>query len=276
MAAGTACSVRLISDTVYIEHFLKEHNLKDIIGSVFIWDIKMNLALTAGLGTSMSIANKIWDGTSVPAKLFIDSSSASDDTGGTDHVQEATVIGIVADGTPTADPMPTNGTTGLDTGATLWRRIVHSYSSAWGSGDDDAAGNITIQDDAGGTNVYLTIAAAANESDGMKIYLGGGWKAMVDMKMNITAMEDTSKLGNISMKAQYNGFIGYGTDPDYAYDILAMGQNGAAQSKRLFPGVWEVPAGGEGTIDFENGYLGATASALCQARVIVWKDKRSS
>ena len=274
MAAGAACSVRLISDTVYIEKFLKDHNLKDIVGSIFIWDIKMNQALTAGLGTSMSIANAIMDGTGTPAKVFIDSTSASDDVGGTDHLQQATVLGIVADGTPTKDTMPTNGTTGLDTGTALWRRIVHAYGTAWGSGDDDAAGTVTIQDDAAGTNKYLTIAAAANESDGLKIYLGGGWKAMVEMEMNITAMEDTTKAGNISMKAQYNGFTGYGTDPDYAYDILSMGRNGAAAPRRLFPGEWEVPAGGEGTIDFECSYLGATASALCQARVIVWKDKR--
>jgi hypothetical protein len=270
MAAGAACSVRLISDSVYITKYLRDHNL-DIVGKAFIWDIRMNLALTNGLGTSMSIANAIMNGTVTPAKVFVDSSSASDDTGGTDHCQEVTVIGIVADGTPTLDRMPTNGLTGLDTGEALWRRLVHAYGSAWGSGDDDAAGNITIQDDAAGTNDYLTIAAGANESDGLKIYLGGGWRAMVEMEMNITAMEDTTKAGNISMKALYNGFEEHGTDPDYAYDILSMGRNGAAVNKRLFPGVWYVEEGGEGTIDFENTYLGATGSAMCSARVIVWK-----
>ena len=273
MAAGAACSVRLIKEGVAIEKFLKDNNLEHIIGSKFIWDIRMNLALTAGLGTKMSIADNIFDGTVTPATMFIDSSSASDDTGSTDHCQEVTVLGIVADGTHTKDTMATNGTTGLDTGAVSWRRIIHSYGSAWGSGDDDAAGDIYIQDDAAGTTKYLKIAATANESDGLKIYLGGGWKCMVELEMNPVATAASANNTMIAMKAVYNGFKEHGTDPDYAYDVLSLGVAGG-QRKRLFPLVWEVEEGGEGTVDFECSYFGQTASAVCSARVLVWKDKR--
>jgi len=48
-------------------------------------------------------------------------------------------------------------------------RIIHFYASDWGS-EKDTAGTLTLGDDATPLNAYLTIAAAANESNGSIIY----------------------------------------------------------------------------------------------------------
>lgn len=265
MAHGVACRVRLITDKEYVDKFVKEHKL-DIVGKKFIYDIRMELALTAGLGTFMSIPNNVFNGTTVPAKVFVDSTDALDDTGATDHLQKAKVIGIVADGTPTIDEINMNGTTGNE-GAALFRRLIHGYGSSWGSGGKDAAGTIHIQDDVTGTTKYLEIAIGANETEGLKIWLGDGWFAMIEMEIQQTAQEDTSKIGRLLMKAVISGCQG-GDDPDYDYEVLSISNNSPSK-KRLFPTVWK--SGVDGSINFQNSYIGATASALCIARILVFK-----
>ncbi len=265
MAHGAACRVRLITDKEYVDKFVKEHNL-DIVGKKFIYDIRMELALTAGLGTFMSIPNAVFDGTSVPATVFVDSSSADDDTDPTDHLQKAKVIGIVADGTPTIDEIDMNGLTGNE-GAELFRRLIHLYGSSWGSGGDDAAGNIFVQNDAAGTTKYFSIVIGANESEGLKIWLGEGWCAMIEMEIQQTANEDSTKNARLLMKAVISGCQG-GDDPDYNYEVLSISNKGPSR-KRLFPTVWK--SGADGSINFQNAYISATASALCIARVLVFK-----
>ena len=47
------------------------------------------------------------------------------------------------------------------------------YAIEWGSGDDDAAGNITVESPA--NTALLTIAANANESNSSVIYIADGY-----------------------------------------------------------------------------------------------------
>lgn len=265
MAHGAACRVRLITDKEYVDKFVKEHKL-DIVGKKFIYDIRMELALTAGLGTFMSIPNAVFDGKTTPAEVFVDSDSVNDDTGPTDHLQKAKVIGIIADGTPTVDEIDMNGTTGNE-GAVEFRRIIHGYGSSWGSGGNDAAGNIFIQNNAAGATKFLSIVPGANETEGLKIWLGEGWCAMIEMEIQQTADEDATKSGRLIMKAIISGCQG-GDDPDYNYEILSISNKGPSK-KRLFPTVWK--SGVDGSINFQNTYLNATASALLTARVLVFK-----
>lgn len=148
-------------------------------------------------GTSSTNATEIGaagdaakDGTTTPFKLVLVSSSANDADSAAGHVRKVRVIGVsvpataadatIAAATGTVDQNWANGMEQYTleeismNGSTdvysqrFWIRVMHIYASEWGSGGGDAAGNIAAESPA--NTALFTIAAAANESQGGKIF----------------------------------------------------------------------------------------------------------
>lgn len=131
---------------------------------------------------SFNQASTVLDGTSTADAMYIESSDALDDTGATDCVQEVIINMVNTSGDPYRKTVATTGLTGtlVDEEAV---RIYSFYSTAWGTGDGgshQAEGNITLGDDAGPTNTFVTIAADDNESDGGRIWVPDGYNSIIE------------------------------------------------------------------------------------------------
>ena len=163
--------------------------------------------------TQISIPNAVFDGTTTPIVVYVISSSASDtNVGGAGHAEKVTIIGLDENGIIKKEKVETNGTTQVAT-TTKWKRIFHAYCSEWGSGGDDAAGNITITN-TGQAATYLTIAAGVNESDGCKFWVDTG--AIVHNPSHYHTLITTDNLNRkIRVKYVLKGFGSLGNDPDF-------------------------------------------------------------
>lgn len=125
-------------------------------------------------------ADNVLNGTTTPVQVYVDAAAATDTDSATGHVRKVRIIGIsVASSTDfqagNEDPVFSleevnlSGQTAVVT-TRYYLRLMHFYACDWGSGGDEASNSIYVQDDAGGTTKYLTIAAAANESNASIIY----------------------------------------------------------------------------------------------------------
>lgn len=129
------------------------------------------------------------------AKLFVISSQANDTDAEDGDARKVRIIGLsvasdiderngVETPTYSVEEVNLNGTTAVET-VRYYQRVMHMYCCDWGSTDDDAVGNITLEDAATGSgNAYLTITATYNESNnGGMIYVGTGyygrWKRLI-------------------------------------------------------------------------------------------------
>jgi len=138
-------------------------------------------AAVSQIGTA---ADNALDGHSAPASLYVVSSSADDTDNATKHVRAIHVIGISVSSAAaylagTEDPLYTveevrmNGTTNVRT-VRYYIRVLHAYATEWGSGDADAAGNITCESPE--NTALVTIDAASNESNSVgMIYVEDGF-----------------------------------------------------------------------------------------------------
>ena len=127
-------------------------------------------------------ANSVLDGTTTPVSLYVVSASASDTDGAAGHVRKVRIIGVsvasandfisgLEDPVYSVEEVNMNGTTNVRS-TRYYLRVIHMYASDWGSGDGDAAGNITCEYPE--NTALLTIAAGANESNGSVIYGASG------------------------------------------------------------------------------------------------------
>ena len=94
------------------------------------------------------------------------SGSDSDAGEAADHVQQFMTIGIDGEDnlvTREEDMHATAGTT-VVASTNLYKNVFHAYSSDWGAGDADAAGQIDIRKL--DNTIYVSIPAADNESNG--------------------------------------------------------------------------------------------------------------
>jgi hypothetical protein len=123
-------------------------------------------------------ADAAFDNTSVPVQIIVVSASANDTNTSAGHVRKVRVIGVsVASLTNfvngsespvySLEELNMNGTSDV-TSSRYYLRVLHFYACDWGSGGDEAADAITLEYPANTT--ILTIAAAANESNGSIIY----------------------------------------------------------------------------------------------------------
>jgi len=123
----------------------------------------------AEIGTAATAA---FDGTTTPAVIYVDSSSANDTDAADKDVRAVHVIGISVSSVKgfnegekplySVEEIRTSGTTAVIS-TRFYLRLLHAYAAEWGSGGAEAAGNVII------TNVtpttYLQIDADSNESN---------------------------------------------------------------------------------------------------------------
>lgn len=133
---------------------------------------------TAGALAEQNAPDNVFDGTSTPATLFVESASVNDtNTGGAGHVEKVKIIGIDENDEITTEEVELDGTTAVET-TKKWKRVFHFFATEWGSGGDDAAGAITLGDDAVPTTTYLTILINTNHSNGCAFWIPTGWKGI--------------------------------------------------------------------------------------------------
>lgn len=124
----------------------------------------------AEIGTAATAAK---DGTTTPFIAIAVSSSASDDSGATDHLQRIHLIGISVssaanyilgkeDPVYSIEEIVLNGVADVNS-VRYYLRVLHAYGVSWGSGGSDAAGNVTIE--APANTALLTMDAGDNETN---------------------------------------------------------------------------------------------------------------
>jgi len=130
---------------------------------------------TETLGTA---ANNVLDGTATPARVYVLSSQANDTDAGTGDARKVAIIGVSVDPQEiyssanaklTVEVVNLAGTTAVLT-KRAYVRLLHAYVCDWGSGGQDAKGNITIDNNGAGGTIYLTITATYNESNNSVLY----------------------------------------------------------------------------------------------------------
>jgi hypothetical protein len=123
-------------------------------------------------------ADSALDATTTPVQCIVVSASANDTNTAAGHVRKVRIIGIsvssaanylqgTEDAVYSLEECNMNGTTNVTT-SRYYLRVMHIYASDWGSGDDDAAGAITLEYPENTT--LIQIAQNANESQGGTIY----------------------------------------------------------------------------------------------------------
>jgi hypothetical protein len=128
-------------------------------------------------------ADSAKDGTATPFAITVVSASANDTDAANKDVRAIAVIGVsipyadigkyVNDPTSctpqySVEEVRMNGTTDVTPTERAYLHVIHAYAIEWGSNGADAAGAITVESPA--NTALLTIAAAANESNGSIIY----------------------------------------------------------------------------------------------------------
>lgn len=119
----------------------------------------------------------IFDGTATAKVAYYDSSDVKDTSAGvgTKTIKVLSTNEAGNDYQEITDDMV--GQTGTATAEKHQRLIAVKGMTAGAEGD--TAGTLTIQDDAGGTNKHMTIAAANMSSISARIYMPDGWKGLM-------------------------------------------------------------------------------------------------
>lgn len=240
MAHGSACKMRLwefkgklASDGAQASAYkVAEELFARGYRGIQVLQIDFSLATAGASFAEISAPNAVMDGTSTPAAVFIDSSSADDAAAGA-GAQEVTVI--LQHGTTgklvNLEKAPT-GTTGVSI-VTTAKRILHAFVSA----GVDAAGDIYIQDDAAGSAKYLKIAAGAVESEGavIRVPSGHGVKLVIDNLTKIGALTAVTDLAQLQfLLAGFDNNI----DPDNDYELVEISQQVPAIRGFVHPRTW--------------------------------------
>lgn len=214
MAAGAGCKVRMDTGPAAwnIINQSKISKKIDRGASPVIFQMAFEGTFSNGFA-EVSAPNSVFNGVAVPIIVYAISSSASDDSGGADHAQTVKLLGIDENDAFIIVEIALNGQVQVAT-TVKFKRLIHAWVNNWGSGGQDAAGNITITN-TGQAATYLTIAAGSNESDGMALWLVDGMQyniSHIDFKMTTSANANAALL----IKESRVNF-GNGSDPDYDY-----------------------------------------------------------
>jgi hypothetical protein len=246
-----------------MHRFMKEETSNDYT-KIHKFEIYYEATFSNGFA-EVSAPNAVFDGTGTAAKVYVDSTSASDtNVGGAGHAEKVTIIGYTASGFVT-DEVSLAGTTAVQSSETFVR-VFHAYVSEWGSGGDDAAGTITVQDDAAGTNKYLTIAAGANESDGAAIFMPAAFNFTIN-HVYLTATTGAN-VSAVLIKYLLTG-VGNGADADFDYKPFraATGSGGSFDNDHDI-----FTASGEAKITWQETYKGAGAEdGYFKIEILVWE-----
>ncbi len=254
MAAGALCIMRLSRPT-WTEEFhgdllskLRGHNYT---GNIWHFLLKYEGTFSNGK-TEISAPDNVFDGTTTPAVVYVDSTSG-DDTAAGNAVQEVSIIGIDENDLFVVVPVATGGTTGQSS-VTKFKRIFHAYCSAWGT-NKDATGVITVQDDVAGTNKYLTIGAGANDSDGSAIWLPANYAAIAE-EIDITITSASNDRAAILLYPTFTGMLGQNSDPELNYFPFRATQQ--SNGRKIAPNhINQGVSAATSKITFNETYMGA-------------------
>lgn len=168
-------------------------------------------------------ADNILDGTTLPVKCIVVSAQATDIDSITGHVRKVAIIGLAVKslsdfqlGVENADlyveVVNMNGTTDVNT-QLYYLRLIHMYAIQWGSGDDDAAGAITLEYPANTTMIQIN--AAENESQGGLLFFPEDSKvAVLYASIDINAVPTVAD--GVAIELKYDNFDLQGdTDGDF-------------------------------------------------------------
>ena len=166
---------------------------------IWIYETIINMEAPDTEAELMSGVSHYFDGTSASDEVDVKSASANDAPAGT-GVEEVTHLGWVSDAF-VLQTCATNGTTAVSCDTKL-ERFINTKSSDVGSGGN-AAGAITIHEDAGTTETYATIPAGGNYGIGSRLYVPTGYNAKVGdlwsmvVEVNDAAVDIDPELGAI-------------------------------------------------------------------------------
>lgn len=230
---------------------------------VYLFELRYTAAFSNGYA-EIGAPNAVFDGTSTAAVVYVDSTSANDSSTGV-GAQEVTILGIDENDNFVAVAVATGGTTGQSS-VTKFKRIFHAYVSAAGA-NNDAEGDIYVQDDATGTTKYLKIAAGTVESEGSALFVPTGIQFSVALKrlIVVTAANATAAL---LVKAAAINTTSVGGDPDLAYiPIRATSASGDVVEQATGP----ATAVSGCKLTFSETYTGNQESGFYQAVVVLWE-----
>ena len=121
-----------------------------------------------------------FDGVATPAVVDIISTSVQDATGGTGALTYS-LLGIDANDNYVAETIAANGQSAA-TSTTLWKRLLQLKVLTAGSGLK-AAGTVTVHENGGIVNTYMTIAANGLSTISARLYIPDGKFAMFGFVM---------------------------------------------------------------------------------------------
>jgi hypothetical protein len=119
--------------------------------------------------------------------------------------------------------------------------------------------------------VYLTIAAAVNESDGMALFLEDGDVLTIE-NVDLVVTTEGGATRSCQIKAARTGFDGE-TDPDYSYDMWKA-ENGGAGVVQIEPVPHEADSGAK--LTFSETYIGGAESFWTKILVSIYRKTDAS
>jgi hypothetical protein len=124
----------------------------------------------------------------------------------------------------------------------------------------------TAFDSAVAYELYLTIAAGTNESDGMAFWMPEGYNMWVP-SAELTVITYAAAAHRLTNKIARTNFNGEGADPDFSYDLIsATVEDPTVQLS--FPSIYTADAGGK--VMFYETYIAAAETGFFKAVLAIY------
>ena len=158
----------------------------------WIWDLLIKQsAPNATAEIRVNFTNE-FNGEAVPIVVFVKSVAATEDKAAGTGAQSVIIFGIDSDGNPNFDIITLHAAAGTHiTCLLLWKRIVGFAVYTAGAGGTNA--DTIILENAGGTEVYATIAAGESCSINARVYIPSGYSGFIgNMKGMVLVVSDAT------------------------------------------------------------------------------------
>jgi len=211
----------------------------------------------------------IFDGSATAKVVYYDSTDVKDTVAGVGSrtIKILSVNEAGDDYQENTDDMA--GQTGTATTEKHQRLIAVKVMSSGAEGD--TAGTLTIQDDAGGTNKHMTIAAADNSSISARLYLPDDWEGlMYYLRASLVTTSDASALtandGAMFRPIVHDAAAIAGVDSDEAEIMMVTTESGPVEYWDLTP---VIPSnGGANYISLAHATVDTDANQIVSYKII--------
>lgn len=178
-----------------------------------------------------------FDGVATPAVVDIISTDANDDAG--DNGATAyDLLGIDANDNYVVERIAANGQSAASS-TTLWKRLLQLKVATAGS-SKKAEGTVTVHENGGIVNTYMTIAANGLSTISARLYIASGKYAMIGFLLGNSIF--TSAAGAVDLDAGSNIFPIY-ADEDLTREIIHKYTIIPGANIRPIPAHWEIRLG---------------------------------